>query len=282
MKTQTIIITAALALALLPLPLAAEEAEAAGTVAEAAQAATGNAWWNTRMIPFKDAWDFGVYGSWVNNWLNRSGIDYYSSAKWESADGWSIGLIARYRFYNWLAVQIEPGYITKNYRLKWQNMKNSGVALDFWNLTENGFLEFPIMANISQGWTFRGSPGRDFTLRIFVNAGVFLGAWLYGRETGLANSLDNSGRYYVGQQTYDKAYEFDDTRDNRFDGGLLAGLGLEFSWGKTAGFFVEGRYEYSLSDMQKPYQSVVWIPQHNSTWQLRAGVLVNSGIFGGN
>jgi hypothetical protein len=73
---------------------------------------------------------------------------------------------------------------------------------------------------------------------------------------------------------------FDEKRDNRFDGGFLAGFGVQFDL-KAFGVFVECRYNYSFSDLQKQYQEHGFTPQKNGTWSIQAGILINPGLFGG-
>jgi hypothetical protein len=114
--------------------------------------------------------------------------------------------------------------------------------------------------------------------RLFLNLGGFLGGWVYGKESGEGQTYGNNVANHTA--SYSSRYEFDSDRDNRFDGGLLVGFGIEAKIADVS-LFAEGRYQYSMSDLQKPYQKVTYVAQHNSTWQIRAGVIINAGIFGG-
>jgi hypothetical protein len=62
-------------------------------------------------------WYFGISGGYTQNTLYQGGAEKYRvNEKWEGAGGVTIALTARYQIFNWLAVQAEPTYITKNYQ----------------------------------------------------------------------------------------------------------------------------------------------------------------------
>jgi hypothetical protein len=232
-----------------------------------------NAWFNLKMP--EHPWYFGISGGWTYNTLYMGGAENYRpTQKWEGANGWTIALSARYQIFNWLAVQAEPSYIAKNYAFKWTG-RLEGQAYD--NIT-NGFVELPLLANFSAGWG--AGSGR---IRVFANAGVFIGVWAHSRGQGVEPSQGNTYWLYGTSDsffTYDTAIEFDERRDNRFDGGLLFGAGVQYDI-KAFSVFAECRYSYSLSDLQKKYQTVDFVPQMNDTWIVQVGVLFNPGIYFG-
>jgi hypothetical protein len=232
---------------------------------------SGGSWFD--LSPAANPWYFGISGGFTQNSLYQGGAEKYRpKEKWEGVGGVTIALAARYQIFNWLAVQVEPSYITKNY--KW-----TGSADDF-NNTSNGFIDFPMLVNLSAGW---GAGTGIF--RVFANVGGFVGLWAHGSEQGATLILENTNAFYGTSSTlytYDTAYQFDDTRDNRFDGGLIFGGGIQYDVNAFS-VIAEFRYSYSLSDLQKQYQSVDFSPQANDTWMITAGVLFNPGIFfGGN
>jgi hypothetical protein len=241
----------------------------------AAKTSWVNAWFNLK--PPEHPWYFGISGGWTYNTLYQGGAEKYRPTQtWEGANGWTIALSARYQVFNWLAVQAEPSYITKNHGYKWVG----DFAGSAFNNTTNGFIDLPLLVNLSAGWG--NDAGR---IRVFAIAGGFVGFWAHGREQG-ANPLDpNTNPLYLPSDqfyAYDASYEFDERRDNRFDGGLLFGGGIQYDVNAFS-VIAEFRYSYSLSDLQKPYQSVDFSPQMNDTWIVQVGVLFNPGIFfGGN
>jgi hypothetical protein len=231
------------------------------------------AWFTLKQVAHP--WYFGIIGGFTQNTLYMGGAENYRpTQKWVGSNGGTIALAARYQIFNWLAVQAEPTYITKNYSSKWVGVYE-GKAYD--NIT-NGFVDFPLLVNLSAGW---GSGNGVF--RVFANVGGFAGFWAHGRGDGVEPVMPNLNPIY-GQgddfYAYDTSYEFDDRRDNRFDGGLLFGGGIQYDTNAFS-IIAEFRYSYSLTDLQKKYQSVDFVPQMNDTWMLTAGVLFNPGIFFG-
>jgi hypothetical protein len=217
-------------------------------------------------------WNFGLYAGYANNTLYQGGAEDSRPGKiWQSGDGWTIGLPVRFQIFNWLGVQVEPTFITKNY-----GYSLLFLGTDYANETTNSFVDFPVMANFSLPLGLGG-------LRLFANAGFFLGYWVASHEKGKNIPLDQTmsdplGTYYE----YDEDYQFDDRRDSRFDGGLVAGAGLEYRFRRFS-VFTEWRLNYSLSDLQKPYMKHDFPPQMNDTWTLHLGILINPGaILGGN
>jgi hypothetical protein len=232
-------------------------------------------WFTVRTV--EHPWYFGAYGGWTSNTLYQGGAENYRPTQaWDSGEGWTAGLIARYQIFNWLGVQAEPSYITKNYTTRWTgDYEHLGK-----NTTTNGFVEFPFMANLSIGLI-----GNDNArLRLFVNAGFFMGAWVYSREQGMAPILQDTNPLYgtsTDTSAYDTPYTFDERRDNRFDAGFLAGFGAQFDF-KAFSVFAECRFNYAFTDLQKQYQKYDFAPQMNDTWSVQAGILINPGLFGGN
>jgi hypothetical protein len=237
--------------------------------AQAEAGSGGNPWFNLK--PAEHPWYFGVYGGYAHNTLYQGGVEDSRPGKtWESGHGWTIGLPLRFQIFNWLAVQTEPVFITKNYGY---SLLLQGT--DYYNQTTNSFVDFPVLVNLSV--PLAGING----LRLFVNGGFFLGVWVASHQEGRTRPLDQTSSDPFGLfYEYDEDYQFDDRRDSRFDGGLAAGAGLQY---ETGGFsvFTEWRYNYSLSDLQKPYQARDFSPQMNDTWTIQLGVLINPGKIGG-
>jgi hypothetical protein len=225
----------------------------------------GNQWFSLK--PVEHPWYFGVYGGYANNTLYQGGAENSRPGKtYESGYGWTIGVPVRFQIFDWLAVQAEPVFITKNY-----GYYSPVFGTDYFNQTTNSFVDFPVLVNLSVPL-----PGIN-GLRLFVNGGFFLGVWVTSHENGRTLSLsDPRGAYYE----YDEDYEFDERRDSRFDGGLTAGAGVQYEF-RWFGVFAEWRYNYSLSDLQKPYQKQDFSPLMNDTWTVQLGIMINPGKIGG-
>jgi hypothetical protein len=230
-------------------------------------------------------WYLGAYGGYANNTLygskdiekfytynlqgTQAGITYYSG------DGWTVAIPVRYQIFNWLAVQIEPSFITKNY--SWQRSGQGSNDVDLFNKTyqktTNSFIDLPVMANLSMGLGVQ-------QFRLFVNAGFFVGIWaaskVEGKQPSLSQDVYNPGS--AEYETYNEYVTFDTKRDNIFDGGLLFGAGFQYLL-KPCTFFVEWRFNYSLTDMQINYDKQEQFANMNDTWTLHAGVIFNAGLF---
>ncbi len=195
----------------------------------------------------------GVAGGFTHNILDaESG---YYEREYSSMNGYSVAIPVQYNFYEWFALRTELGYMTKSYR--W----NRGYISDWFPIEyeeyRNGYLSIPVMANLSCG-------GKR--LRAFVNVGAWVGAWLNGRVSGeVVELMFNEEIMHV-----DNKYEFDSRRDNRFDAGLLCGIGAEYKICPQIGLFAEGRYMHGLTNMQKSYKESY--PRYNSTILVQLGV----------
>lgn len=89
--------------------------------------------------------------------------------------------------------------------------------------------------------------------RIFMNLGLNLGYNVSSYET--YTSKEN-GVYYEGE------YEFKLVRDNRFNYGLVGGIGISV-FHKRFEFVAEGRYYYGYSDILKNYTQYPYNPMRS-------------------
>jgi len=203
-------------------------------------------------------WSIGLSGGYVNNALSAQ-PGYRAFTRYESAQGFSVGIPLQYAWSDWFALQAEPTFIQKNYK-----QQRSVAYQDVHSLWTNSFAELPLMARFSFG-------GKR--LKGFLNTGGFAGFWLDSHIKGNALSFtvdhtDTDKKFYYA---FDEQAPFDKRRDNRLEAGLLAGVGIQY---RLAGytFFVEERYYYGLTDLQKDYM-LNKAPRYNNTWLLQAGLL---------
>ncbi len=203
-------------------------------------------------------WKIGVQGGYVENTMMVSkAYDY--DRHYKSAGGFTLGIPVRYEFNDWFGVQAETSFITKNY-----SMNRSDVyEKNHYNYT-NSFLEVPVFARFSFG---------GIRLRGYLLAGGYVGTWIRsnveGNQLGIFSNdedVDMYGRYH-----FDEKVPFDSHRDNRFDAGAAGAVGLEYRFAKRFGVFAEGRYYYSLTDMQKDYM-MRQPSKHNSTFAVITGI----------
>ncbi|MFR9621010.1 MAG: porin family protein [Rikenellaceae bacterium] len=204
----------------------------------------------------------GVAGGYTNNTLDAD-AGYYER-EYLSMDGYSVAIPIQYSFNNWFALRTEVGYMTKSYR--WdrgyiEDVYEYQIVAEYGE-HRNGYLSLPVMANFGYG-------GERW--RAFVNVGAWVGAWLDGRVRTDALDVFNYQLNYA-----DNRYEFDSQRDNRFDAGLLCGIGAEYRVCEQIGLFVEGRYMYGVTDMQKSYRESY--PRYNTTILVQLGVMYSFNL----
>jgi hypothetical protein len=238
-------------------------------------------WWTFRTVVHP--WLVGVYGGWAHNTLYQGGAENVGrGTTWKAGEGWNAALTGRYQIFNWLAVQADMNFITKNYTKKgapavsgWEDL--AGVYDD----TTNLFLDFPLLVNLSL--PFYQNPQKTNTGRFYLCTGFWLGSWLSGRDEGRGLLQQNGVQGITAGDNqltanYDSEYQFDKHRDNRFDAGYIAGAGLQMD---LSGFnvFTEFRYNYSFTDLQKKYANHGFSPKMNDTWTLSAGILLCPGLL---
>jgi CubicO group peptidase (beta-lactamase class C family) len=209
-------------------------------------------------------WYIGVEGGYAYNRLFSSS-GYRAFTEYQDGHGFMVGIPVQYRFFDWFALQSGVQYIQKNYALARTEM-NSAIRSEW----TNRYLELPVLSTFS----FGGS-----RLRGFFNAGGFIGLWLdsHIKGTGLGVSENPYDPSYIQYVDYDEKVSWDDERDNRFEAGLIAGTGIQYRFDAFT-VFIEGRYSYGLTDMQKDYMYNK-VPRINDTLTIQTGVIFNAGIF---
>jgi hypothetical protein len=217
----------------------------------------------------ENRWFIGIYGGYTNNTLYTGGaehLEYFK--KYEAGHGLTIALPLRFFVFNWAAVQAEPAFIAKNYTVR-QTGEYAG-ALNLYDEYTNSFVDFPLMLHFEL-------PVMQSGVSVFANGGGYAGFWAASHRKGRAITMTAVQTLADWAVDYDEYYAFDERYDNRFDAGLLLGLGVQYDF-KPVSVFVEWRYNYSLTDLHKQMQRNQ-VPSMNDTWTVHAGVLFNSNIF---
>ena len=153
--------------------------------------------------------------------------DYKVDGRW----GVTLGVTGQYDVNDWLGVRADLNWTQKNYR------HSRVVYSDVNYKLTNNYLQLPVMAS------FRFGGER---LRGFCNLGVYGAYWLNSNRKGSDwNSFANK------TTEFDEKVDFYDTRDQRWDCGLVGGIGLEYlitnHWAAQA----EVRYYYSTTSTTK-------------------------------
>jgi hypothetical protein len=175
--------------------------------------------------------------------------------------GYSIGIPVRYQFpfLPWFGgIQVIPSYVQKNYK-----MQRTGYYSEMYQQNDNSYFELPVMAQ----FRFGGHFGKQQSLYGILNVGGYGGYWLSGHVKGRTLSPMDLENY----QSFDESYTFNSTKDNRFEWGGLAGVGLQYMPNKKYVISLEGRYTPAFSDQQKAY-SENQTPRYNDTYSVMLGV----------
>ena len=218
--------------------------------------------------------EVGISGGYVRNNLNTSTL-YRSFTKYEGQNSFTVGVPVRYNFQDWLAVQAEVSYIRKDYK-----MSRSYYYEGIYQKTENSYIKLPLMAHFSFGGN---------KLRGFTNIGGYAAYWANSRVKGVTATLNynediSEGDYlqFYEPYFYDEKNPFDSRRDKRIEWGLLAGIGAEYAVNGILKLFIEGRYYYGTTDLQKDYM-INKVSRYNDTFTIQMGALLNlSSILGHN
>jgi hypothetical protein len=219
-------------------------------------------------------WFVGLEGAYAYNMMYSS-AGYRPFSEYQGGHGFDIGVPVRFAVFDWLAVQSGVQFIQKNYSY---NRTDDDRIYRNWT---NSFLEFPILGQVSVGL---GNKPLQKQLRLFASVGVELGVWLNQHLKGSQPTQNIPGyddeRAFdtdVLYQSYEEDVAWNDKKDNRFDAALLAGAGVQYNL-EPCTFFIEGRFYYGLTDLEKNYQRNQ-VPHINDTIVISAGVLFNSRIF---
>ena len=169
----------------------------------------------------------------VNVGMNMNKADFSPQIKQNSHNGMSFGVVARYmseKYFSMMCgIQAELNYTQRG----WKENIEDGSG-DTYSRTMN-YVEIPLLAHLAFG-----KDALDKGMKFFVNVGPQIGFFLSEKEK-MSDDWNPSYRPNGIVQQYGKMVE------NKFDYGILGGLGVELST-KYGHFILEGRYYYGLAD----------------------------------
>ncbi len=143
--------------------------------------------------------------------------------------GFSSRYVCEKYFTTICAVALEVQYNNLGWKEVIEDGSNNTYKRD-WH-----FIEMPILMQL--GW---GRERRGF--KFLFEAGPQVGLYLSGKEHRGGAPWD------VSQRPNGVVYQYGKDPDNKFDYGIAAGLGLEFS-SSIGHILLQGRYYYGLGDM---------------------------------
>lgn len=185
---------------------------------------------------------------------NHPTIDkqYMTDLQYKDRWGVTFGLTGQYDFTDWLGVRTELNWTQKNYR-------QTRAVIDEQDYKYlNNYLLLPVMASFSFG---------SEKVRGFCNVGVYGGYWLNStREGSDFNSFSDT------HYSFSEKVEFNKDQDQRWDCGLVGGLGMEYRFCARWAAQVEARYYYSTTSIRKE-QPHFKDKRYFSTLGLQAGAV---------
>ncbi len=215
----------------------------------------------------------GLEAGYNKNYLYTN-TGFRAFTKYESVGGFNIGVPVRYTLNNWFAIQADPQYIRKNYKIVRTNFFDG-----IYQNNTNSYLQLPLMAHFSFG-------GQK--IKGFLNLGAYAGYWASARIKGTQIDAFSKG-YDVPDDfqpktildlepgySYNEKYEFDKRRDRRIELGLVGGTGVSYQLKPRYELFAEVRYYHALTDQQKNYM-INQIPRYNETYTVQVGCLYRLG-----
>jgi Outer membrane protein beta-barrel domain len=212
----------------------------------------------------------GVEGGPNMNYLTTSNASE-PFTRYDGMRGWNIGIPVGYRFFDWLSVQAAPTYIQKNY-----DIVRTGFFAGVYQKNYNTYLQLPLSLRFSFG-------GK--ALRGFVDLGGYAAYWkssrIQGVEANILNGVDTAYETVnptsiLGENygySYNQSYTFNSTRDNRFELGLIGGLGVSYELFQTYTFYLEGRYFRAMTDQEKHYETSQ-APRYDDNYGVTLGATV--------
>ena len=169
----------------------------------------------------------------VNLGMNMAQVEFTPLIKQKSLNGMGFGMTARYiseKYFNMICgIQAEINYTQRG----WKENIEDGTGNTYSRIMN--YVEVPLLAHLAFG-----KDALDKGVKFFVNMGPQVAFFLNEKEK-MSEKWDPSNRPNGVNQQYGKLVE------NKFDYGLLGGIGMELSTG-VGHFLLEGRYFYGLAD----------------------------------
>uniref|UniRef100_UPI00402A0A50 porin family protein n=1 Tax=Alistipes onderdonkii TaxID=328813 RepID=UPI00402A0A50 len=219
-------------------------------------------------VPASAQWRVGLTAGYSRNTLDMD-TGYAYDLRYEARDGFTVGIPVQYDFRDWFGLRADLVFVQKGQKMHRTDTYNA-IHTD----TRNNYLQLPVMASFSFGGE---------RLRGFLNAGGYVGGWLSSHRKGVTHRFfsDESGDengVVVPENRYefDEKVPFDSRRDNRFEAGLVGGVGVSYRVAPRVELQAEGRCYYALTDMQKDYMKFR-VPRYNTTFVVQVGCSIILG-----
>ena len=163
--------------------------------------------------------EIGISASLNSNTL-RIGTDYYDERSTSNIIGYSVSIPYQYNFNDRISLRTELSYITKNYTEDtYQNYDDSTT----YEYHYNSYVELPVMGHLYLGPT-------DRAFKPFINFGGYFSYWLTASTSGEYLNISTLSGVDTSEDSNYTSIESDgfDDDDNRYNYGILGGIGFEY------------------------------------------------------
>jgi len=193
-------------------------------------------------------WSMGLSGGYdYNNVSINKGYAY--DVIYSGRGGFNVGVLGRYKVFDWLSVRADLNLQTRNYKMQ-RNL--IGINYAYTNHT-NTYLQLPIMADLSLG-----TP----KIRGHLYLGGYVGYWIGASRNGIT----------IEKYAFDEKMSFESERDNRFNAGLMAGIGVTYKIKPQWEIMIESFYMYDLTNSHKSSSSINDC-RYNTTTLINVGAI---------
>lgn len=179
-------------------------------------------------------------------------------AQYLPAGGFAIGIPLQYELSKRWAIRAEPGLFQKNI-----SFERTGSYAGSWDKRYNSYVQLPLMVQ------YRTGEWRKFSG--FAQVGLSAGYLVAARQEGAAPDIydlidtqnpDGTHTSWFRIKEYNGKYTFDSKKDQRFDIGAVAALGLNYHYNHRYTFYLEFRYSQSFNSYEKEYMNLQERPKY--------------------
>ena len=178
---------------------------------------------------------------------NITNIKFTPKVEQKGFGGFSGGVALRYTvekyFSTICSIQLELNYAQMGWKEDIKDINNNPVINATTGAAENysrtiNYIQVPLLAHLAWGKEKKG-------LNFFFNAGPQLGAYI---SESTKSNFDFDKRN-MGDRVSSVVAQDTMKVEHKFDYGIAAGLGVEYSIPKVGHFLLEGRYYYGLGNI---------------------------------
>ncbi len=212
-------------------------------------------------------WYVGASADYVYN-IIETNTGYRENTYYDNGHGFAISLPVAYQFTDWLGLESGLRYVQKNYTWRHSLYMQTAAAYTDIEQYQNHFIEIPMTVNFIFG---------NELVQSMFSVGGYVGLWGASRRNGRMRNgeiLEN-GVTNPTFDAFDEMVQFNPTRDNRFEAGLLARTGLLFIIDPVV-LYLRGSFSLGLTDLSNSYQKDQ-VSRYNNTLSVEAGILVKLG-----